>query len=236
MHRIAHILLSRSFLIPLFCIGFGILCGLIALIVYQKIGFHISTDKGGSSVSRVVSYNGIDIVSDLSSSEAQGIVNFLDSTLKKELLPSHLELASVANGSLRQESPYGGSWRIGKDEFSLLYVRDTRGGAKYFRVWMLKQEQKVDMTSSFDLIRTISSNSVWEGISPLHCADTVEGVSKGSPAVTVCEHMIAGSGGDKIGALVRSPLVTDHGERWTIVSACLVPKESSGYSEINFCI
>jgi len=101
------------------------------------------------------------------------------------------------------------------------------------RVWVLKPEQSINAASSLDLIGDISTPSILQEITPLHCAD----VSGGSEnAATVCEHMITDAEGEKIGGLVRSPLIIKEGMRSTVVSICLVPQKSSGYESIHFCL
>jgi len=57
-----------------------------------------------------VQYQGILISSDLPSSEAEMFGNFLAHSIKKELLPSHLEMGHMQDESSNQESQYVGNW------------------------------------------------------------------------------------------------------------------------------
>ncbi len=234
MSRIMRVLFSRKILIPVSCIGAGILFGLLSLSLYQNISF-----LRGTAVSQMPPagtegvFAGITISSDLPSTDAQSIGNFLASSIRKELLPSRVGIMHVADQSGGKESQYVGEWLAGGEKFNILYVRDEKGNAKYMRAWTLKSEQKINAASSLDLIRNLSVDSVVQELAPLRCSD-VSGGPAGS--ATVCEHMVVAADGRKIGGLVRSPLIVNQGERFTLTSICTVPKDSSAFAAINFCI
>ncbi len=233
MSRIMRILFSRKVIIPVSCIGAGIIFGLISLALYQNISF-----LRGAAVSQMPPtgtegiFAGITISSDLPSKDAESIGSFLASGIKKEVLPSRVGMMHVPDQSGGKESQYVGEWLAGGEKFNILYVRDEKGGGKYMRAWTLKPEQKINAASSLDLIRELSPSTAQE-IAPLGCSD-VSGEPAG--AVTVCEHMVITPDGRKIGGLTRSPLILDKGERITLTSVCMVPKDSSAFAAINFCI
>lgn len=234
MPRIIRILLGRKVLIPASCIGAGILFGLIFLVAYQKISFF--RDRGmveAFSADTEVAFGGIVISSDLPSKDAEIVGDFLARNIKKELLPSRLGIMHLSDQSGAKESQYVGEWLAGSEKFNILYVRDEEGNTKYMRAWTLRSEQKINAPSSLDLIRNLFVDSMVQEIDPLRCTDESGGSASAS---TVCEHMVVTADGNKMGGLVRSPLIGNQGERFILTSICLVPKDSSAFAAINFCI
>jgi len=234
MSRIKRVLLTPKVFIPVSCIGAGILFGLVFFLGYQ-FSFLKAGDKTletSEAAHTPILYQGISISSDLPSWEMEVIGDFLNKNIKKELLPSDLRMVRAQDQSKDKEVQYMGGWIKGGGQYTILYVHEEKGGAKYIRVWKLTSQQNINALSSLALIRAFSDVAFSQEVSPLHCADANSG---SADKATVCEHMITRSGGEKIGALVRNSLKNEQGMLSTVVSICEVPQKSSVYTAVNFC-
>lgn len=216
----------------------GALFGLLGFVVYQKVGFSPSSNEqmpqGQSATSmRSAQYNGIMITSDLPPATLREIGDFLTVSVRKELLPSRIELQKMSKNAMG-ENEYAGGWNARDYEFNILSVADSKGISQYLRVWVLIPKQEINADASISLLRKLYSETAIKEVGLVRCADVAG--RQGQNQTTVCEHMTTDGSGKKIGALVRSPLLIGRDTKSMVVSFCAVPKESSKYNTTNFCI
>lgn len=215
----------------------GALFGLLGFVMYQKVGFAPSNEQipQGQSATfmRSAQYSGITITSDLPPATLREIGDFLTVSVRKELLPSHIELQKMSKNAMG-ENEYAGGWNARDYEFNILSVADSKGISQYFRVWVLIPKQKITADTSISLLHKLYSETAIKEVGPVRCANVAG--KQGQNETTVCEYMTTDGLGKKIGALVRSPLLIGQDTKLMVVSFCAIPKESGKYATTDFCI
>ncbi len=199
-------------------------------------GFFLASKLGPSGPNQPLSsatsaHEGLAITSPLGREAHKEIARFIRATLPDRFLPIKVELRGVAAGKEKNGPEYAGGWEADGKFINILFVSDAKSKkTAYLRIWTLGPSSALNTSLAEDLARKLFTPEMLENSGPVSCK-TAAGPS--GPGI-ICDNMRIVKNGEKQGVLLRS-LTIDTGEQKTVVSACLVPKESILFEDASFC-
>lgn len=207
-----------------------ILVILLGILVYRKG----AREKIDGKVNEYI-LSDISVTTEVTSGEAQDVINFLKKSLKENYVPKELTILKAFPGKDKRPAEYRGSWNSDGQYLSVLYVPQFNSQTPfYIRVWVLPQADEVDVEKATSMLKEIFKDDFISLVGNIACHKIKLQDGGGSP--TECGSLKTQENGGLLGVTVRSPVTIEESDiNGTAVSACFVPKESTSLYSSSLC-
>ena len=207
-----------------------ILVILLAILVYRTQGRGKIDDKVNEYL-----LSDILVTTEVTSGEAQAVINFLKITLKENYVPKELTVREAFAGNDKRPPEYRGSWNRDGRYLSVLYVPQFNSSTPlYLRVWILEQADAVDLEKATSMLKEIFKDDFLSLVGDIACRKNK--LEEGGGSLTECGSLKTQENASLLGVTVRSPVPIEESEiKGTAVSACFIPKESTSLYSSSLC-
>ena len=207
-----------------------ILVILLSILVYRKGG----REKIDGKVNEYI-LSDILVTTEVTSGEAQDVINFLKKSLKENYAPKELTIREAFPGKDKRPAEYRGSWNRDGQYLSVLYVPQFNSQTPfYMRVWILPQEEGIDVEKATSMLKEIFKEDFISLVGDIACHKIK--LQDGGANLTECGSLKTQENGGLLGVTVRSPVPIEESDiKGTAVSACFVPKESTSLYSSSLC-